>query len=79
MRTEICDPDDTATLNRFLQVLKDLGAEFEGGGWGIGVSIYHVAIAGAVLTIVNDSLSIGIEGPEGLVSAILATLGRLIA
>jgi hypothetical protein len=77
MRADICDPDDTDSFGRFLQVRKELGAEFEGGGWGIGISMYRVAVAGAVLTIINDSLSVGIEGPDGLVSAILATLAGL--
>ena len=77
MRAEICDPDDSNALGGFLQVLKDLGAEFESGGWGIGVSLYQVAIAGAVLTIFNDSWSVGIEGPDGLVMAVLAALGRI--
>ena len=77
MRTAICDPDDTDALSRLLKALQDLGAEFEGGGWGIGISLYRVAVAGAVLTIINDSLSIGIEGPDSLVMAVLTTLGRL--
>lgn len=77
MRADICDPDDNDALGSFLQVLKDLGAEFESGGWGIGVSLYKVAIAGAVLTIFNDSWSVGIEGPDGLVTTVLLALGRI--
>jgi hypothetical protein len=74
MRADICDSNDDKAIQKFMDVLNKMGAEFKERGWAIGVDAYRVSIGDQELTIFSDSWYLDIEGPEDLVSRILKNL-----
>lgn len=76
MRADICDTSDEASLQKFRNVLQNLGAKLEEKSWAVGVDIYRIKIGDQELTIFSDSYSLDIDGPEDLVSQILKLLSH---
>jgi hypothetical protein len=75
MRADICEPTDTAALDRFRRALTVLGAVAE---WhsdsSLGVGLSRVAIGGDVLNIFSDAWSVDIDGPAELVERVLSAM-----
>jgi len=44
MRADICDTSDEASLQKFRDVLQNLGAKLEEKSWAVGVDIYRIKI-----------------------------------
>jgi hypothetical protein len=76
MRADICNPDDEIAVERFKDVLKQLGATLNAKSWGLGVDVLHLQINNSELTVFSDAWSIDIEGSEELVGQILVLLNQ---
>ena len=70
MHADICEPDDTALVDRFKVVLKELGAKPESHDWAIGVDMLKCRIGNETLTVFADTWSIDIEASAELVARI---------
>lgn len=71
MRADICDPGDTAAVERFRDALRRLGAGVSEKDWALGVDVYRLRIAGDELIIFSDAWSVDVEGPDALVRRVL--------
>lgn len=76
MRADICDPSDTAAVERFRVALKSLGPNLIKKGWAIDVDIYDLQIGDKILTVFSDAWSIDIQGPDDLVQQVIKEFQR---
>jgi len=79
MRADICEPDDTAAVERFRLALRRLGAVREAKDWAPECDIYRMKIGDDELTIFCDQWSLDIEGSEGLVRIVLSEYEQTVA
>jgi hypothetical protein len=74
VRADICDPGDTAAVERFREALRRLGADPSGEGWALGVDVCRLKIGRDELTIFSDPWSVDVEGPDALVQRLIREL-----
>jgi hypothetical protein len=67
---EICEPTDTALVDRFKTFLNERGAKLQSHNWAIGVDMWEYRIGNETLTVFADTWSIDIEGSAELVARI---------
>jgi hypothetical protein len=72
MRADICEPDDTAAVERFRSALRRLGAVRQAKDWMPDCDIYRMKIGDDELAIFCDQWSLDIEGPDDLVHRVLS-------
>jgi hypothetical protein len=68
----IAAADDPDAHDRLLATLAELGARFEDGDLGVGLSRFE--IAGQSVTVYRDAWHVDLEGPEELVTRIVELL-----
>jgi hypothetical protein len=74
MRANICEPNETEQVARFRALLVGLGAEKTNAAWAVGVDMWTFAIGTKELRIFQDAWSLDIEGPDDLVTEIVAQM-----
>lgn len=79
MRADICDPDDTAAVERFRVALRRLGAERQAKDWVPDCDIWRMKIDDDELIVFCDPWSLDIEGPEDLVRRVLNEYKQTVA
>jgi hypothetical protein len=72
MRADICEPDDTAAMERFRTLLKSRGAELLKHEWAIGVDLWQFRIGDETVHVFSDAWSVDIEGPPELIRRLVA-------
>jgi hypothetical protein len=79
MRADICDPSDTAAVERFRSALRRLGAVRLAKDWVPDGDIYRMKIGDDELTIFCDNWSLDIEGPDDLVRRVVSEYEQTLA
>ena len=79
MRADICDPNDTAAVERFRNSLHRLGAMRQAKDWVPDGDVYRMKIGDDHLSIFCDQWSLDIEGPEELVRRVLREYEQNVA
>jgi len=79
MRADICEPDDSAAVERFRSALGRLGAVRQVKDWVPDCDIYRMRLGDDELTIFCDQWSLDIEGPDDLVHRVMREYEQNVA